>query len=110
MAEQLDFPLALKTHRADPPAAKAAAQASRDRAASNRAKLLGHLERERDFGATYREAATALGLEPAEANRRLSELRESGHVVRLEATRVPRPGSTAHIYVLPRFVFGRATA
>lgn len=111
MTDQLGLPLAPgRAHTADPAAAKQAAKASRAQAASHRARILEHVKAERDYGATYREVALALQVEPAEANRRLCELRESGHVLRLAATRAPRPGSPAHIYVTPAFAFGREEA
>jgi hypothetical protein len=101
--------LELQYHADDPPAAKAAAMIAKNAAASNRGRILKHLAGEEAHGATYREAAQALGLEPAEANRRCCDLHRDGQIMRLTLTRAPARGVPGHVYVLPVWVLNRPT-
>lgn len=109
-SDQLTIDDALKSHVGDPPAAKQAARAAKARAGATRTRILAHLDQEQAHGATFREAAAALGLDVAEANRRLSDLFTEKLIARLAETRRSTRGAAGHVYVRLFYVRGRPTA
>lgn len=109
-SDQLTIDDALKSHVSDPPASKQAARAAKARAGATRTRILAHLDQEQAHGATFREAAAALKIDPAEANKRLSDLRAEGKIVRLAETRRASIGAACHLYVLEKFSYGRMWA
>jgi len=68
-------------------------------------QVIGELNHLGNYGATWREIATALGLHHGQASAALSILHREGLIARLTEKR-----AKCSIYVLPKFVNGRSTS
>lgn len=106
----------LPTHRGDPPASRDAASRARERAASDRAAVMGALQLVGPYGATAFELDEALGWNARNASgspagKRLSELLRmpGATVARLRATRESPGGGQAHVHVLQQYAGARET-
>lgn len=93
------FDVAPRARRRDPAVSQTAAASMRHTAAAHRALILAWVEAQGPVGGIFTEIAQGVYLEPVQVDRRLVELRRSGHLVRLDATRPTPSGRRAHVHV-----------
>lgn len=86
---------------------KRAAQSARERAPTQRARVLVALLEREQAGASCDELSVLTGIGTPSLCARLRELEEDDLIKRLEATRKTRKGEDACLYVLPQYVDGR---
>lgn len=83
-----------------------ATREARDGTATERQeRLLSFLDEQGEYGATWQEVGTSLGLHHGQVTGALSNLHKAGIVARLTTKR-----ARCSVYVLPEHVAGRATA
>jgi len=99
-----DAPTTPRARARDPETSQTAAQGARAAAAAHRARILAWLEAQGPVGGTYTEIAAGVFLEPVQVDRRLVDLRRTGHLVRLSTTRRTPSGCPAHVHVARQFV------